>query len=196
VVYQNYYTPAREVEIPKAYLIKKGWDRILKLFEVNQITFETLKEDTSINVESYTIDSFDTYRTPYEGHYPHFNTQVLPTLKKMRFTTGDILVPTNQKGLRYLLETLEPEATDSFFNWNFFDVILQRKEGFSPYVFEDIASEILKGDTTINKAYLAKKENDSIFAGNWYAQLDWIYQHSKYHEPQHMQYPVYRILKD
>lgn len=196
IAYQNFYKPSKEVEIPKAYVIKKGWDRILELFKVNQISFETLKGDTSLNVESYTIESFDTYQNTYEGHYPHFNTKVLRSTKKIQFAPGDILVPTNQKGLRYLLETLEPEATDSFFNWNFFDVILQRKEGFSPYVFEDIALEILKKDSTIHKAFLAKKENDSIFAGNWYAQLDWIYQHSKYHEPQHLQYPVYRILKD
>ena len=196
VAYQNYFVPTKEVEIPKAYIIKKGWDRILELFKVNQISFETLKEDTSISVESYMIQSFDTYGKAYEGHYPHFNTKVLPSLEKVRFTPGDILVPTNQKGLRYLLETLEPEATDSFFNWNFFDVILQRKEGFSPYVFEEIALDILKSDTTINNAFLAKKENDSVFSGNWYAQLDWIYERSKYHEPQYMQYPVYRVLKD
>ena len=44
------------------------------------------------------------------------------------------------------METLEPTATDSFFNWNFFDGILQQKEGFSPYVFQDIATELLKNN--------------------------------------------------
>jgi len=196
VGYQNYYLPAKEVEIPKAYIIKRGWDRILELFKANQISYEILKEDTSLTVEAYTIDSFDTYKSVYEGHFPHFNTQVVPTLKKVLFAPGDILVPTNQKGLRYLLETLEPEATDSFFNWNFFDVILQRKEGFSPYVFEDLALEILKDDADMEEAFLAKKEKDSLFAKDWYAQLDWIYQRSTYHEPQYRQYPVYRVLKD
>lgn len=196
VAYQDQYLPAKEVEIPKAYIIKRGWDRILELFKANQISYEVLKEDTSLTVEAYTIASFDTYKEVYEGHFPHFNTQVLPILKKVRFSPGDILVPTNQKGLRYLLETLEPEATDSFFNWNFFDVILQRKEGFSPYVFEDLALEILKDDADMEEAFLAKKEKDSLFAKDWYAQLDWIYQRSTYHEPQYRQYPVYRVLKD
>ena len=33
------------------------------------------------------------------------------------------MVPTSQFAKRYLLETLEPTAADSFFNWNFFDSI-------------------------------------------------------------------------
>lgn len=196
VEYQNFYKPVHEVEIPKAYIIKKGWDKIIDLLSVNQISFKTLKEDTSIAVESYKIDSYSTAENSFEGHYPHYNTKVLRSNKKVNFTAGDILVPTNQKGLRYLLETLEPEATDSFFNWNFFDAILQQKEGFSPYVFEDLALEILKENQEMKNQFNLKKETDSTFAGDWYAQLDWIYKKSKYYEEEHMQYPVYRILKE
>lgn len=196
VPYQNYYTPTKEVEIPKAYLIKKGWGKIIELLNVNQISYEILKENSQFSVESYKIDSFETYKNSYEGHYPHYNTNVLSSLEKIEFTPGDILIPTNQKGLRYLLETLEPEATDSFFNWNFFDAILQPKEGFSPYVFEDIALEILENDQKMKAKFLLKKEGDSIFANSWFAQLDWIYRISNPYEPMYMQYPVYRLLKD
>lgn len=196
VEYQNFYNSTHEVEIPKAYVIKKGWDRIIDLLAVNQISFKTLKQDTSIAVESYKIDSYSTVENSYEGHYPHFNTKVLRSNQKVNFTAGDILVPTNQKGLRYLLETLEPEATDSFFNWNFFDAILQQKEGFSPYVFEDLALDILQENQEMKTQFNLKKEIDSTFAGDWYAQLDWIYKRSKYYEAEHMQYPIYRILKE
>ncbi|MCK0136347.1 M14 family metallopeptidase [Arenibacter sp. S6351L] len=196
VEYQNFYYPTHEVEIPKAYVIKKGWDKIIDLLTVNQISFKTLKQDTSILVESYKIDSYSTAENSYEGHYPHYNTKVLRSNQKVNFTAGDILVPTNQKGLRYLLETLEPEATDSFFNWNFFDAILQQKEGFSPYVFEDIALEILQENQEMKTQFNLKKEIDSTFSGDWYAQLDWIYKRSKYYEPEHNQYPIYRILKE
>ena len=37
------------------------------------------------------------------------------------------MVPTQQSGVKYILETLEPEALDSFFNWNFFDAMLGQK---------------------------------------------------------------------
>ena len=94
-----------------------------------------------------------------------------------------------------MLETLEPQAPDSFFNWNFFDTVLQQKEGFSPYVFEDEALKLLKNDEVLRSEFLLKKESDEQFSQNWYAQLDWIFKQSKYYETAHMQYPVYRILK-
>ena len=41
---------------------------------------------------------------------------------------------------------MEPSAIDSFFNWNYFDTILQQKEGFSPYVWEDKAADLLRAN--------------------------------------------------
>ena len=41
------------------------------------------------------------------------------------------------------MATFEPEAADSWFSWNFFDAVLQRKEYFSSYVFEDLAADLL-----------------------------------------------------
>jgi peptidase, family M14 len=43
--------------------------------------------------------------------------------EKIQLYKGDYMVPTSQFAKRYLLETLEPTAADSFFNWNFFDSI-------------------------------------------------------------------------
>ncbi|MEM9650374.1 MAG: hypothetical protein AAF969_18015, partial [Bacteroidota bacterium] len=90
---------------------------------------------------------------------------------------------------------LEPQADDSFFNWNFFDTVLQQKEGFSPYVFEDAALEILSKDTIMRANFLARKELDEAFSQDWYAQLDWIYQRSKFREKPYMKYPIARVSK-
>jgi hypothetical protein len=92
------------------------------------------------------------------------------------------------------LATLEPEAIDSFFNWNFFDTMLQQKEGYSDYVFEDTAAQILKDNPKL-KAELEQKIMDDLpFAKSPEAQLDWVYKHSFYYEKAHLQYPVYRVL--
>ncbi len=118
------------------------------------------------------------------------------TTKNIKFRAGDFVVPTRQPGIRYLLETLEPHAVDSFFNWNFFDTSLQRKEGFSPYVFEDIALEMLQKDSVLRQNFEAKKKLDLNFSNNWYAQLDWIFQRSKYLEAAYLSYPVSRVAKN
>ena len=100
---------------------------------------------------------------------------------------------TSQSGIRYLLETLEPTAPDSFFCWNFFDTILQQKEGFSPYVFEDTAKQILDNNSKLRAEFEAKKESEERFADNWYAQLNWLFERSNSYEKAHMQYPIYRM---
>ena len=193
VTYQNYFIPSDTIAIPAAYIFKKGWKRVIDRLTNNNIEFFELKKDTTISVESYKIDSYETRSSAYEGHYAHYNTKVKRSDKEVAFSKGDIVVPTNQNGIRYLIETLEPAAPDSFFNWNFFDTVLQQKEGFSPYVFEDEALKILKQNEEIRDSFLFKKETDEQFAQNWYEQLDWIFKHSKYYEAAHLQYPVYRI---
>lgn len=193
--YRNFFVAADSVKIPKAYVIKKGWSKIIELLALNKIQYTTFLKDTTITVESYRIKDYKTQKQPFEGHYPHYATKVEKTLKKIHFSTGDLLVPTYQNGVRYLLETLEPNATDSFFNWNFFDTILQQKEDFSPYVFEDVAFDMLQKDPKLKREFELKKETEQKFADSWYAQLNWIFKKSEHYEPAHMQYPVYRVLK-
>jgi hypothetical protein len=193
VNYQNYFKPKIEVEIPKAYVVPQGWWNVIDLLKLNNIDMKLLEKDSVITVQSYKIENYDTRRQPYEGHYQHYNTKLTQDIKNIQFSKGDFIVLTNQNGLRYVLETLEPQAPDSFFNWNFFDTILQQKEGFSPYVWEDMAKELLNNNEQLRTEFEAKKSTDLAFAKNWYAQLDWIHMQSDYYEKAHMQYPVYRI---
>ncbi|WP_170158854.1 M14 family metallopeptidase [Ulvibacterium marinum] len=191
--YKNYYKPVDSIKIPETYILKKGWTSVIELLDLNKINYETLQNDSTLTVESYRIKKYKTLDFPYEGHYLHYDTQISKDTVNLLFSEGDLLIPTDQEGIRYLLETLEPCAVDSFFNWNFFDSILQRKEGFSPYVFEDVATKMLENNQQLKDDFDNKKKADLEFANNWYAQLDWLYQKSEFHEPAHMQYPVYRI---
>lgn len=195
VAYQNYFLPADSVLVPEFYILKKGWAKAIQALDMNKIAYVPLESDTVLQVQSYRIQDFKTRSQPYEGHYLHYDTKVKSTPKSMRFSEGDIVIPTDQPGIRYVLETLEPAATDSFFNWNFFDTILQQKEGFSPYVFEDKALEMLDKDPELKEFFELKKKHDPEFAASWYAQLDWLFKKSDNYEPAHMQYPVYRVLK-
>ncbi len=196
VIYQNYYEAIDSIVIPKSYVIKKEWTKAINLLKLNAIEHSILTRDTTIIVDAYRISDYKTQKQAYEGHYPHYNTKVESSTEKILFSEGDVLIPTDQKGIRYLLETIEPSAKDSFFNWNFFDVILQQKEGFSPYVFEDEALEMLQNDNKLKSAFETKKTEDQAFADNWYAQLDWLFKRSEHYEPAHLQYPIYRILKN
>ncbi|NUY82143.1 M14 family metallopeptidase [Flavobacterium sp. MAH-1] len=188
------YKPVKEVAIPEYYLIPQGWWNVTRLLANNGIESTRIDNDTVIEVESYKIADFKTATNAYEGHYNHRQTKVTTSKVKMNFRAGDYLIPTRQKGVKYLMETLEPEAGDSFFNWNFFDTILQQKEGYSDYVFEDLAAEILKDNPKLKAELDEKRKSDAEFAKNPGAQLDWVYKHSDHYEKAHLQYPVYRIV--
>ena len=193
VTYNDYFKATDSVTIPKAYVIPQGWHHIIDLLKLNNVQYTQFKNDTILNVEVYKIGAYETRKSPYEGHYAHYNTNVNSSNEKIAFRKGDYLITTNQKAIRYLLETLEPTAPDSFFNWNFFDTILQQKEGFSPYVWEDKAEELLKGNKKLQMEFNVKISYDDDFANNWYAQLDWLHKQSKHYEKAHLQYPVYRL---
>ena len=193
ITYQNYFKPSLEIEIPKAYIIPQGWWNVIELLKLNDVNMTPLSKDSTITVQSYKIDNYQTRSQAYEGHYQHYNTTIKVSEETITFKKGDFIIKTNQEAFRYLIETLEPQAPDSFFNWNFFDTILQQKEGFSPYVWEDKAELILRQDPKLRINFNLKKSYDKDFASNWYAQLDWLHKQSVNYEKSHLQYPVYRL---
>ena len=195
VTYYDSFKESGEISIPKAYFIPRGYRDVALLLRSNDIKFRQLKRDTTFIAEVYHIDSYETRRSAYEGHYPHYNTKVKVSQETVTIPKGGYMVPTDQKGIRYLLETLEPAAIDSFFNWNFFDTILQQKEGFSPYVWEDQAETFLLENPLIFKEFEEKKAKEPLFAQNWYAQLDWIHKKSPNYEKAHLRYPIIRMLR-
>ncbi|TXD73218.1 hypothetical protein ESU54_08765 [Aequorivita antarctica] len=193
ITYYNYYKATDSVSIPSAYIVPKGYWNVIELLKLNNIEFNEFKNDTTISAEVYSIKSFETVKNPFEGHYLHYKTEVAKKTENVSVKSGDILVKTKQPGVRYLLETLEPSAPDSFFNWNFFDAILQQKEGFSPYVWEDMAEKFLNENPEIKREFENKKHNEPVFAKNWYLQLDWIHKQSPYYEKSHLRYPIVRV---
>ena len=192
VTYYNNFNSTKEITIPKAYILQQGWHKVVKRLQQNKIAFTRFKKDTIIFVETQHIKDFETRNTAYEGHYLHYNTSVNKETKSILLKKGDLYIPTQQQGIRYIIETLEAEATDSFFNWNFFDSVLQQKEGFSAYVFEDVAAKFLKENPLVKKALNDKINKDTLFAKNPYAQLYFVYKKTPHYEEAHMKLPIYK----
>ncbi len=195
ISYYNHYKPEVVINKPDYYVIPKSQWKVLELLKLNGVTLEQVKEEKTIEAEVYYITDYKTRSMAYEGHYPHYEVDLDVKKETIRLRTGDYLVPVNQWRNRYIVETLEPQATDSYFNWNFFDTILQQKEGFSAYVFEDLALDILANNPEIKSALEEKKDNDAEFANNGYAQLLFIYNLSEHREKAYLRYPILRYTK-
>jgi hypothetical protein len=186
----NNYVPSVFVNKPLAYIIPQSWQKVIDLFELNGIEMHRLKSDTMIDAEMYYIVDYKTVSGPFEGHYLNSQVKLRAMNQQVNFYEGDYIVFTDQIKNRYIIETLEPQATDSFFAWNFFDSVLGQKEHFSDYVFEDDAAQLLKQDTELAEKFKQEKLKNPGMK----SQLNWVYRNSKYYENTHRRYPIGRLI--
>ncbi len=195
VPFYNYYKVTNTVQKPKAYIIPQGWWKVIDLLKLNKVQMNTLKNDTTVEVQVYHIDNYKSSPRQYEMHHLNSDVKIIASMVKMNFRKGDYYIPMNQEANRFLMETLEPQGEDSYFAWNFFDAILGQKEGFSGYSFEDIAAKFLENNPDVKAKLEERKANDTSFAKSANAQLNFVFQNSPYFEPVNMRYPVYRIVE-
>jgi hypothetical protein len=191
--YYNYYTPKITIEKPAAYVIPQGCWKVIELLKINKVKMIPMPKDTSIEVEVYHIEDYKSYPRPYELHHMNTEVKVRAGKQAMKFRKGDYYIPLMQAANRFLVEVLEPQGDDSYFAWNYFDGILGRKEGFSPYAFEDLAAQYLNEHPDLKKQLEEKRASDTAFARSAGAQLDFVYKNSPWFEPDYLRYPVYRV---
>ncbi len=195
VKFYNQYNPKTIVTKPSAYIIPQGWWQVIDLLKTNKVRMRQFSKDTAIEVEIYRIEDYRSSARPYESHHLNSDVKLSSIIRSIQFRKGDYFIPFDQPASRFLIETLEPQAEDSYFSWNFFDGILGQKEGISEYVFEDRAAEFLKKNPDIQLKLNSRIGSDTAFAKSARAQLNFIYQNSPYFEPDFLKYPVYRVIK-
>ena len=193
IPFYHYYDPEVTVKAPIAYVIPQSWERVIENLKLNKVTMKQVWEDAKVNLHAYYIEDYQSLDRAWEGHYFHFNIKTRKEPVEVQLYKGDYVVFVNQDANRYIVETLEPQAHDAFFAWNYFDEILMQKEYFSSYVFEDTAEELLEKDPELREKLKQAVASDSVLAANPRAQLDFVYKHSPYYEPTHLRYPVFRM---
>ena len=193
IPYYHRYSPSLSVEKPAAYLLPQAWEPVVERLQRNGVAMVPLGENLDLEVESYRIGEVKN-RDAWEGHYFHHRIQVEKKTEIRSFRKGDWVVWMNQDANRFLMETMEPQAPDSWMAWNFFDPILMQKEYFSDYVFEDLAAEYLRQHPEVKAQLEEKKSKEPEFKANGRAQLDWVYRHSPWYESTHRLYPVARVV--
>ena len=96
---------------------------------------------------------------------------------------------------RYAVETLEPYGHDSFFRWGFFNSVLEKKEHYSDYVFEDLALEMLDTEPALKSAFEEWKTRHPELLTDQRAVLDFIFDNGqRFKEAGWMRYPVLSLL--
>ena len=195
IPYYDVYNVVEEMKIPEYYILPQGWKDIVERLGLNDVEFFTFSKDTTLDVEVDYIDDFTNPPQPYNGHYFHSKVTTHSENQNIKYYTGDLIIPVRQKKIKYILEMLEPKAMDSFFRWNFFDAILDQREYFSSYGFEENALKYLEGHPDFKKKFIEKRNSDTEFANDHMAQLSYIYNNTEWAEETYKRYPVAKIFK-
>lgn len=192
---RNAYRAAATVSAPKGYYIPQAWWPIVQRLAHQGVHFDTIQVAQTETVEVYTIADYQSFNSPYEGHYPHYRTQVSSEVEEVTFMPGDYYVPLNQRQNEYIVHVLEPQSRDSFFSWNFFDTILQQKEGPSNYMLEVRKDELTAALPDWEKKWEAALEENPEWKDQPAMLMYWLYQNGPFKEKAHLRYPIYRALR-
>lgn len=181
------------VKAPKYYVVPQAWSQAVKRLEWNKVGMKRLEKDVVLDVEMYYIEDFKTKESAFNGNYIHSDVKVRTENMKVQFYKGDYVVPVKGSEKHFIIQALEPQAPDSYFAWNMFDEILQSREYFSPFIFEDRAVQILDTTPGLKEKLELAIQKDPALAKNTYEQMKFIYMNSPYFEKTYMRYPVGRI---
>ncbi|GAB5417828.1 MAG: M14 family metallopeptidase [Crocinitomicaceae bacterium] len=190
VPYFNHYAAQDSIEIPPYFFVEGQCVEVIERLAANNVKMIVADSEERIYASRFRIHSFKSGSQPYEGHFLHSEIDAKAEGMYFDVKPGDYLIPMNQENRRFILSVLVPDAPDSYFAWNYFDSYVQQKEYFSPYVFEDVAAEMLKNDTHLKKEFGIKKETDPEFAKSTWMQLYFLYKRSPYYEPTHNLLPI------
>lgn len=193
VKYYDRYRSTDSVKVPTAYVVPFAYGDVIQKLKLNKVICKPIPFDTVVSLRVSYITEFKTVNHPYEKHYLHHSIKTRDTVLAVQLRAGDVVVPITSVNAKFVVSVLEPRSADSYFAWNAFDGILMQKEGYSDYVFEDLAADWLKNHPEKRAEFLRKKANDSEFAKDSWGQLNWVYKQSAHYEKTHNLYPVYRI---
>ncbi len=194
IVYYNRFIDDAVVATPKAYLLSQAWREVISRLRWNNVALQRLTHDQLFEVECYRFAQVSTRPTAYEGHLFHDEVTLTTATENVVARAGDYIVLLNQASARYLVETLEPLGHDSFFRWGFFDSVLERKEHYSDYVFEDSAGELLRTEPGLQEKFTQWKVAHPELVTKQTAVLDFLFEHAAAcTEPSWRRYPVFRL---
>jgi hypothetical protein len=182
------------VPAPKAYVVPQQWREAIERLRWNGVRLERVEAERTQEVSVYRIAGVTSRPHAYEGHMFHDDVQLERVRETVTIRAGDYLVPLDQDQARYAVETLEPQAHDSFFRWGFFNSVLEKKEAYSDYVFEDEAERLLAAEPDLAAKFGAWKAANPDLLRDQGAVLDFIFAHcARWREPEWRRYPVFMI---
>lgn len=183
----------KKIIVPAAYLIPPQFSDVIDVIKSHKIKFNVLTSTKKLKVEKYRFTNVTFAARPYEGRQmPGFNVESF--IEQCDIQSGSLIIYTNQRQLRVIVNLLEPEAPDSFVRWGFFNAFFERKEYAEAYVMEPYAKQMLNDDPFLKNEFYKKLNEDEAFKNNAGERLDFFYKRSPFYDEGENVYPILRLM--
>ena len=176
---------------PEAYWIPAAWTEVIERLELHGIQFERTEQVREVKVAMYRLEQAKFEAEPFEGH---MRVKANPVLEQHteRYAPGSVRVPTDQTLGDLAAILLEPSSPDSFFQWGFFDQVLQQTEYIEGYILEPMADRMLAADPKLAEEFRGRLAQDEAFRNSPTERLRWFYSKTPFVDERWKLYPVGR----
>jgi murein tripeptide amidase MpaA len=195
VPFRKNTTPSLVVQAPGAgYLIPAGFAKEMsRKLAYHGVVFETVTDERKqVDVNAFRAVRVAFSNAPFEGRM-RVTLEGAWRTEKRDVPTNSLFVPIAQERSRLLMALLEPQASDSFAAWGFFNGCFESKESIEPYVGEMIAQQLLDSDAKLAEEFARKLREEPEFATSPGKRLEFFHRrHASWDERLNL-YPVYRV---
>ncbi len=188
--------PSMQMEAPKAgYLVPAAYAAMVSAkLDLHGIRYQRLAKDREFSAreaQTFRAKKVTLAKESFEGRTGATvvgewsdETQTL--------AAGSLFVPIAQRAAPLVMALLEPQATDSFVSWGFFNNSFEQKEYMEAYVAEDAAREMLAQDPKLKEAFEARLQSDTAFAASPAQRLDFFVRRHPSYDARFNLYPIVR----
>ncbi len=194
IPYHDRYAATAHAVPPQAYLLPQAWHDVAERLQAHGVALQRATQARRVAADAWRIVHFEKRRRPFEGRHLHEALELRAEPIDADIAVGDWIIPLGGQHDRFVVEVLEPRGIDSFFRWAFFDSVLDKKEAFSDYVFEDEAERLLAQEPGLRESFEAWKAAHPALQGDAEAVLGFLFRTAaRYAEPECGRYPVLRL---
>ncbi|MGI8820823.1 MAG: M14 family metallopeptidase, partial [Chthoniobacterales bacterium] len=191
VPFQHQNHVSATVARPKAYWIPVAWHEVIARLELHGIQCERIDAAREVPVRMYRLEEAKFETEPFEGRV-RVQAKPVPEKRAQRFAPGSVRVSTDQPLGDLAVILCEPASPDSFFQWGFFDEVLQQTEYIEPYVIEPMAERMLAADPKLAEEFTEKLARDEAFRASAKERLRWFYTKTPFQDERWKLYPIAR----
>ncbi|MCC8536954.1 M14 family metallopeptidase [Xanthomonas axonopodis pv. poinsettiicola] len=167
---------------------------VAEKLRLHGIAFRTIDSAADYPVQSFRAENTRFAARSNEGHQ---TVEVSGQWREERraVPAGSLFVPIAQPKARLVMAMLEPQAPDSLLQWGFFNTAFERKEYMEAYVAEDVARDMLARDAGLKAQFEQRLANDTTFAADPQARLEFFARRHSSWDERYQLYPVLRTAQ-